>query len=46
MLDIIRTTLISRYYDNLLAKHFRTKETRESVTQKYYWLTLMADIES
>ena len=34
--EIIRTELISRHHDNLLAGHFGIKKTRELVARKYY----------
>ena len=46
MPEIIRTELISRHHDNLLAGYFGIKKTRELIVQKYYWLTFKANIES
>ena len=46
VLKIVRTELISRYHDNPLARHFGIKKTRELVAQKYYWLTLKANVKS
>ena len=43
--EIIRTELISRHYNNLLASHFGIKKTRELVAQKYYRLILRRDNE-
>lgn len=40
MLEIIRTELISRHYDNPLASHFRIGKTQELIARKYYWSTL------
>ena len=34
--EIIRTELISRHHDDLLAGHFGIKKIRELVAQKYY----------
>ena len=45
VLKIIRTELISRHYDDLLAGHFSIKKTRELVARKYYWETLRHDVE-
>ena len=43
--EIIRTELISRHHDNLIAGHFSIKKTREFVAQKYYWPTLCHDVD-
>ena len=42
---IIRTELISRYHDNLLAGHFGIKKTHKLVAWKYYWLMLCHDVD-
>ena len=42
---IIRTELISRHHNNLLAGHFGIKKTRKLVAKKYYWETLRHDVE-
>ena len=42
---IIRTELISRYHDDLLASHFGIEKIRELVAKKYYWETLCHNIE-
>ncbi len=44
--EIVRTELISRYYDNPLASHFGIDKTRELIAQKYYWPTLHCDVEA
>lgn len=44
-LRFFQTKLISRYYDNSLAGYLSIKKTWKLVTQKYYLLTLRADIE-
>ena len=46
LLEIIRTEIISRHYDDPLARHFGIEKTRELVFQKYYWPTLRADINT
>ena len=43
--EIIRTELISRHHDNLLASHFCIKKTLEIVAQKYYWPSLCHIVE-
>ena len=42
---IIRTELISRHHNNLLAGHFGIEKTRKLIAQKYYWPTLCRDVE-
>ena len=42
---IIRTELISRHHDDLLAGHFGIEKTRELIARKYYWPTLCHDVE-
>ena len=44
MPEIIETELISRHHDDPLAGHFGIEKTCELVAQRYYWLTLRADI--
>ena len=44
--EIIRTEIISKHHDDLLAGHFGIQKTRELVARKYYWPTLRADIEA
>ena len=44
--EIIWTEIISTHHDDLLAGYFGVEKTRELVAQKYYWLTLRADIEA
>ena len=43
--EIIRTDLISRHHNELLAGHFGIKITRELFSQKYYWPTPRRDID-
>ena len=43
---IIKTDIICRHHDDLLAGHFDIKKTWELVARKYYWPTLQADIET
>ncbi len=43
---VIRSELISRHYDNLLAGHFGIEKTRKLIARKYYWLTLQQDVEA
>lgn len=38
--------LISRHHDDLLTDYFGIKKTQKLIAQKYYWLTLKANIES
>ena len=44
--EIIRTELISRHHNNLLADHFGIEKTYKFVAQKYYWLTLRHDVDN
>ena len=43
--EIIRTELINRHHDDLLASYFGIEKIRELVVEKYYWKTLCHDIE-
>ena len=43
--EIIRTEIISRYHNDLLASYFRVKKTMELVAEKYYWPTPRAEME-
>ena len=45
ILNIIRTELINRYHDNLLAAQFDIKKTEEFIAWKYYWSTFYHDIK-
>ncbi len=45
MPEIIKTELISRHHDDLLAGYFGINKTQELIAQKYYWLTLCHDVE-
>ena len=42
----IRTVIISRHHDNLLAGHCGIEKTRKLVARKYYWPTLRAEIDT
>ena len=42
--EIIRTEIINRHHDDLLAGYFGIEKTRELVARIYYWPTLQADI--
>ena len=44
--EIIRTELISKHHDDLLAGHFGIEKTRELIARKYYWPSLRADVEA
>ena len=46
VLEAIRTELISRYHNDLLARHFGIDKTRELVGRKYYWPSLRKNVES
>ncbi len=46
MLEIVKTKLISRHYDDLLANHFGINKTQQLIAQKYYLPTLRHDIET
>ncbi len=46
MPEIVRTELISRHHDDLLAGHFGIDKTQELIAQKYYWPTLHRDVEA
>ena len=43
--EIIRTKLISRHNDNLLAGYFSIKKIRKLVTRKYYWETFYHNVK-
>ncbi len=44
--EVIRTELISKYYDDPLAGHFGIGKTRELIARKYYWSFLRTDVEA
>ena len=44
--EIIRSEVISRHHNDLLVGHFGIDKTRELVGQKYYWPSLIRDVES
>ena len=46
VLEIIRSKVISRHYNDLLAEHFGIDKTRELIGRKYYWPSLRKDIEN
>lgn len=43
---IIRTQIINKHHNDLLTDVFKIEKTQELITQKYYWLTLQANIEA
>ncbi len=43
--EIVRTELISRHHDDPLAGYFGIDKTRELIARKYYWPTLLRDVE-
>ena len=43
--EIIRTKLVSRHHDDLLAGHFGIEKTGELLARKYYWPSLHHDVE-
>ena len=43
--EIIRTKLISKNHDDLLAGYFGIEKTHELIAQKYYWPTLRRDVK-
>ena len=43
--EIIRTELISRHHEDLLAGHFGIKKTHELIARKYYWPTLCHNVK-
>lgn len=43
---VIRTEPINKYHNNLLAGHFKIDKTQELITQKYYWLTIQANVKT
>lgn len=43
--EIIRTKLISRHHNNLLAGHFGIEKIQEFVARTYYWPTLCYDVK-
>ena len=46
MPEIIRTKLISRHHNDLLASHFEINKTQELITQKYNWPTLRRNVKA
>ena len=46
VLEVIRTELISRYYNDPLIGHFGINKTKDLLSQKYYWPSLQKDIEA
>ena len=46
MPEILRTELISKYHDNLLAGHFGINKTRELISWNYYWPSIKKDVEA
>ena len=43
--EVIRTELISRHHNDLLAGHFGIKKIRELIARNYYWPSLRRDVE-
>ena len=43
--ELIRTKLISKHHNDLLAGHFGIEKTRELVARNYYWKTLRHNVE-
>lgn len=46
MPKIIRTKLISKHHDDLLAGHFGINKSQELIAQKYHWSTLCHNVEA
>ena len=44
--EVIRSKVISRHHNNLLAGHFGIDKTRELIARKYHWPTLRRDVET
>ena len=44
--EAIRTELISRHHDDLLAGHFGIEKTCKLLARKYYWPTLRHDVKA
>ena len=44
--ELIKTKLISRHYDDLLAGHFGIEKTQELIAREYYWPSLQHDVET
>ena len=44
--EAIRTEIISRHHDDLLAGYFGIDKTKDLVGRKYYWPSLRKDIEA
>lgn len=44
MPKLIRTELISQYFNSPLADHFGIEKTQELIIQKYYWNTFQYNI--
>lgn len=45
MPEIVRTKLISRYYDDPLVGHFEIDKTRTLIAQKYHWSIFCHNVE-
>ncbi len=43
--EIVKTELISKHHDDLLAGYFGIDKIRELIARKYYWPTLRCDFE-
>lgn len=46
MSEIVRINLISKYYNYLLAGHFRIDKTQELIARNYYWSTLYSNVKA
>ena len=44
--EVISTKLISRYYNNPLASHFKIDKIQKLITRKYFWSTFCRNIKS
>ena len=42
--EVIRTELLSRHHNDLLAGHFGINKTRDLIARKYYWPSLQTDV--
>lgn len=46
MSEIVKTKLISKYNNDLLAGHFTIDQKQELIAQKYYWLIFKSNIKT
>lgn len=42
----VKTELINKHYNVLLPTYFKIYKTRELIIQRYYWLTLLCNIDA